>query len=216
MNTQKRRLFHFASSPYSRRTRLALAHKKLDAELCEARQNPKYLEEARQRTPLRTIPVLLEADGHTLGDSTAISHYLDRTYADAPALWHAGHAGFEIATLVDVALNALIDLGTRYYPLRGDPKWGEVKGEMMARAQSALDALGERAKGMGSTVSAAGWSAPEMWLFTATTWLETLPLRAPTNANVAQILSLGASLPEALSRWADAHRKRTDVIRLDA
>jgi hypothetical protein len=62
-------LYHFARSPFSRRVRLALAHKGLTAELREARANPAFLEEARALSPLRTMPVLLEEDGHAIGDS---------------------------------------------------------------------------------------------------------------------------------------------------
>jgi glutathione S-transferase len=160
--------------------------------------------------------VLVEPDGSALADSTAIAHYLDKAYADAPRLWHADLAGFEVAALVDIALNPLVDLGTRYYPLRDSAKWERVKSEMLGRAQAALDGLGERVKGMGATVHAAGWAAPDIWLFTMTTWLEGLPARASSEPNPAQIVSLGWRLPEALSRWADAHRKHADVLALDA
>jgi glutathione S-transferase len=37
---------------------------------------------------------------------------------------------------------------------------------------------------------------------------------AATNQNVAQVLSLGWSLPAPLSRWADSHRRRPDVTAL--
>jgi glutathione S-transferase len=212
----KRRLYHFSTSPFGRRARLALAHKKLEVELREARQNPAFFEEARKLTVARTVPVLVEPDGSALADSTAIAHYLDKAYADAPPLWRAGLAGFEVAVLVDIALNALVDLGTRYYPLMDSAKWEGVKSEMLGRAQAALDGLGERAKGMGATVYTAGWSAPDIWLFTMTAWLEGLPARAPSAPFPAQIVSLGWRLPEALSRWADAHRRRADVLALDA
>jgi glutathione S-transferase len=214
MVTAARRLYHFTTSPFSRRARLALAHKGLDVELREARENPAFFEEAQKLTAMRTVPVLVEPDGAAIADSTAIAHYLDKTYAGAP-LWHAGAAGFEIAVLVDAALNTLADLGTRYYPLKDSAKWDAVKGEMVGRVESALDALGERVKGMGATVHAAGWSAPDIWLFTMTAWLEGLPARAPTAPFPAQIVSLGWRLPEALSRWADAHRGRADVRALD-
>jgi glutathione S-transferase len=216
MVTVRRRLFHFVTSPFARRVRLALAHKKLDVELCDTRKYPAFSEEVRKLTVVRTVPVLVEPDGSVLADSSAIAHYLDKAYTDAPPLWLAGHAGFEIAALVDVALGSLVDLGTRYYTLRDSAKWDETKGEMLGRAQSALDGLAARAAGMGATVHAAGWSAPDMWLFTMTTWLEGLPARAASAPFPAQIVSLGWRLPEALTRWANAHRSRADVLALDS
>src|SRR5580692_1629886 len=55
-----RTLYHFRLSPYSRRARLALAHKGLDCELRDARENPALLEEARALVPFRTVPVLVD------------------------------------------------------------------------------------------------------------------------------------------------------------
>jgi glutathione S-transferase len=207
-------LYHFALSPFSRRVRLALAHKSLASELRDGRADPALLDEARAHTPLRTLPVLLEPDGRALGDSTAIAHYLDHAYPDAPQLWPRAdaHAVFEVATLVDVALNTLVDLGTRFYAARASDAWPGIQKEMIGRAQRALDALGDRVEKLAQpTVSRSGWCAADMWLFTAAAWLEGLPSRAPTNANVAQVVSLGWSLPPALSSWMDAHRARSDV-----
>ena len=58
-----RRLFHFPTSPFARRVRLALAHKGLTTELCDVRAHPEFLEESRRLSPLKTIPVLVEEDG---------------------------------------------------------------------------------------------------------------------------------------------------------
>jgi glutathione S-transferase len=211
-----RRLFVFPTSPFSRRIRLALAHKRLEAEVLDARAEPKYLEEARRLSPLRTVPVLEEPDGRVLGDSTAIAHYLDRAYIESPALWpsHPGeaHVAFEVANLVDFALNTLVDLGTRYYPLRHDPAWPSVKEEMLGRATRALAALENRARNReNKTITDAGWCAADMYLLTATVWIEGWPGRVSASPLVAQLVSLGATLPPALSRWADAHRSRPDV-----
>ncbi len=212
-----RTLYHFQHSPFSRRVRLALAHKGLDVELREARENPSWMREARDRVPFRTIPVLVDGD-HALGDSLAIVHWLDRAYPQAPRLWSDddAHAAFETAALVDVALDATIDLGTRYFVLHDHAAWGEVKREMAGRAQTALDALARRAASLGrATVAKSGWSAADMWLFTCAAWFAGLPQRAPTRPQIAQVLSLGITLPIALSRWADAHRDRADVRALD-
>jgi glutathione S-transferase len=211
-----RTLYHFKLSPYSRRARLALAHKGLDCDLRDARENPAFLEEARALVPFRTVPVLVD-DGRAMGDSTAIVHWLDRAYPQAPRLWPEGPddacAAFQVAELVDVVQSNVVDIGTRYYALRGDPAWDGVKGEVLGRASKAAAALAARVAGLSgrTTIASSGWSAPDMWLLAMVTWFEVMPARAPTHANSAQILTLGWSLPPELSRWADAHRDRSDV-----
>jgi len=213
-----RTLYHFRHSPYSRRTRLALSRKGLDVTLRDARENPEWLVEARRLVPLRTLPVLVDGE-HALGDSNAIAHWLDQAYAHAAPLWPGGgdaFAALETATTVDAALGAVVDLGTRYFALRDHPAWGPVKDEILGRARIALDALAARASALGRpTIAASGWSAADMWLFTAVAWFEGMPARASTSPNIAQILTLGLTLPSALSKWADAHRDRTDVGALD-
>src|ERR1700722_12797748 len=67
-----RKLYHFESSPFSRRTRLALVHKGLPHDLLEGRGEPPAADDPRKSWPLRTIPVLVAEDGHVIGDSTAI------------------------------------------------------------------------------------------------------------------------------------------------
>lgn len=208
-----RTLYHFRFSPFSRRVRLALAHKGLDVELREGREVPENLEEARKLAPVRTVPVYVD-EGRVLSDSNAIVHWLDRAYPQAPPLWpdgeHAAHA-LQAAALVDVVLDNVINVGTRYWPLRDHPAWPSVRDEMLGRARSAADALAS----MATRETIAGrWSAPDMYLLALTLWFESMPERRTTSANIAQILTLGFSLPPALSRWADAHRKRPDVLSL--
>jgi glutathione S-transferase len=203
-----RALYHFPTSPFSRRVRLALAHKGLEVDLKDARANPAFHEEARAKHPLKTVPLLVEPDGRAMGDSTSIAHYLDGAYP-GPRLWPAEHLVYDVTSLVDVILNTLVDTGTRYYALRDHDAWPTVKGEMMGRVQRALDGLAQRCDR--PTIASSGWSAADMWLFTMTAWLEGLPGRAPSFPLVAQIVSLGWTLPPALSRWADAHRARGDV-----
>jgi len=209
-----RTLYHYPQSPFSRRTRLALAHKGLDCELRDARANQAFVEEARKLVPFRTIPVLVDG-GHAMGDSTAIVHWLDRAYPGAPRLWPGGEDSadaFQVAALVDIVLNGVVDAGTRYYPLRNDAAWPGVKTEMVGRAQMAANALGERASSLGRpTVAKDGWSAADIWLTTLVLWFESMPARAATAANIRQIIELGFELPRALSTWADAHRGREDV-----
>jgi len=209
-------LFHIPQSPFARRIRLALIHKGLEVELRDVRANPSHMEESRRLSPLKTIPVLVEEDGRVIGDSTAISHYLDRTYPSSTPLWPMSPEDallvFDTAALVDVALNTIVDLGGRYFTLHDAPAWNGVKGEMVGRAQRALDALAERVSTLDRpTIARSGWSAADMWLFAAESWLAELPKRAATAPLPAQVVSLGWRLPPALSRWADLHRDRSEV-----
>jgi glutathione S-transferase len=209
-----RTLYHFTHSPFSRRTRLALAHKGLECELREARDNPAWLEEAQRLVPFRTIPVLVD-DGRAMADSGAISHWLDGAYPHSPRLWPEDEeslTALQLTALVDVALDTIVDLGTRYHALRDSPSWGDVKQEMLGRAHRALAALAElAAPRQGLSIVPSGWSVADMWLYTMVAWLDGLPARAPTNPRVAQVLSLGAAAPATLSAWAQAHRARDDI-----
>lgn len=208
-----RTLYYFRFSPFSRRVRLALAHKGLDVELREGREVPANFEEARKLSPLRTLPVYVDGT-RVLSDSGAIIHWLDRTHPEAPRLWPEGeHAAkaLQTAALVDAVLDNVIDLGTRYWPLREHAGWPSVRDEALGRARKAAEALADGA----TTETIAGpWSAADIYLLTLTLWFESMPERRATSPNIAQILTLGFSLPPRLSRWADAHRKRADVLSL--
>jgi glutathione S-transferase len=215
-----RTLYHFTHSPFARRVRLALAHKGLDVELREGRDNPAWMVEARRLVPLKTLPVLVDGD-QVLGDSTAITRWLDVAYPERPRIWPEGSDAFatlEVTTLVDVALTHITDLGTRYYPLRAHSAWEGVKSEMLGRAQRALDALAGRLLVLnGPTITSQGWSAADMWLYTASAWIEGMPSRVSTSQNIAQILEVGGwQLPDAVRNWAQLHRNRPDVRALDA
>jgi glutathione S-transferase len=211
-----RTLYHFKYSPFSRRTRLALMHKGLDAELREC-SDPAWRYEARARVSLRTIPVLVDG-ARALGDSVAITRWLDAAYPNAPRVWPAddaedAHLALEVAAHVDQALDAIVNTSTRYYALHGDRAWAGVRDEMMARAQIALDALAQRVEGLGRvTVARSGWSAADMWLLTAVVWLQGLPARVESSPNAKQIMHVGGwSVPPALGAWAQAHASREDV-----
>jgi glutathione S-transferase len=210
-------LYHFPTSPFARRVRLALALKKLAAELRDARAVPEHRAEVNRLNPLHTVPVLVD-DGTVVVDSTAICHYLERKFPDPP-LWPAGTAGaaaFEIMALCDAATNILSDCGMRYFALSQDEKFPAVREMMVGRAQRALDALSARvsARGDGRALCGGSWSAADIALYCLVTWLEGLPARAAHFPPAGQVVSLGWSLPPALAGWADQHRQRPDVIAL--
>ncbi|HEY2516657.1 MAG TPA: glutathione S-transferase family protein [Polyangiaceae bacterium] len=213
-----RTLYYFQYSPFSRRTRLALAHKGLECELKEARQEPAHRMKAARYWPLGTIPVFVDAGGSALGDSTAITRYLDAAYPERP-VWpterEAARVTMEVTSLVDAALNLIVDVGTRYFALSSHAEWANVRGELIGRAQRALDALATQVEGKdGRALTDHGWGAADMWLFTLVAWLEGLPARAPTAANIAQIMTLPWSVPPALTRWAAPLKERADVVAL--
>lgn len=205
-----RTLYHFPQSPFSRRTRLLLAHKGLPVELRDARSDAQNLAEAKALTPLGTLPVLREPDGRVLTDSYAIALYLEHAYEGPTFFPTAKEDAFlvgSVVTMVDRALNILVDVGTRYYVLRGDPAWDAVKKEQAERAQGALGELATLTSSLSrSTIAESGYGIADIWLATTVLWMEGLPTRAPTTPVVAQIMTLGVTLPPELSRWADAHR----------
>jgi glutathione S-transferase len=209
--------YHFPTSPFARRVRLALLHKGLSAELRDVRANPDHQTELRRINPLHTVPVLVDGE-RIVADSTAILHYVDRKIP-GPPLWPEGAAGaeaFELMTLADAVIAILADLGTRYHAFHDHPSFPEVRGQFIGRAQGALDRLAERVKGHpeGRALCGDAWSAADIALYTTVAWLEGLPARAKTQPAPARVMSLGWTLPSALSAWADPHRHRPDVIAL--
>jgi glutathione S-transferase len=210
-------LYHFPTSPFARRVRLALAHKSLSAELRDARAVPEHRAEVNRLNPLHTVPVLVD-DERVIVDSTAICHYLERKFPDPP-LWPAGMAGadaFELMALCDAVSNILSDCGMRYFPLSSAESFPQVRQAMVGRVTRALSELEARviARGDASTLCDSSWSAADIALYCLVTWLEGLPGRAASFPPAAQVVSLGWSLPSALSRWADRHRERSDVLAL--
>jgi glutathione S-transferase len=193
-------LYHFPTSPFSRRTRLALAHKGLDVELRDARADPSQRDIAGSKWPLRTIPVLVDGQD-AIGDSTAIVRWIDAKYPERP-VFSADDVRLELAvtTIVDGVLNILIDMGTRYHVTKED---------MLGRANDAASELSRISPQL------SGWSASEIWLYSMVAWLQGLPARVESNANVKKIVSLGFILPEPLSIWAAKHAQREDVRGLD-
>jgi glutathione S-transferase len=207
-----RTLYHFQQSVFSRRARLALAHKGLAVELRDGREDEAFLFQARRHTPIRTMPVLVD-EGRAVADSGAIAHYLDLAYPDRPALFPKGadaaRDALEITTLIDVAMSALVDMGTRYFAMRGDPAWKELSGERMDRAQAAIDAVA--AKANRPILAGDAWGAAEIWTLSATRWVGGFADRAETSPLVAQMITLGFRLPGALVGWAEQHEGRPEV-----
>ncbi|HYQ14623.1 MAG TPA: glutathione S-transferase family protein [Polyangiaceae bacterium] len=211
-------LYHFPTSPFARRVRLALALKRVSAELRDARAVPEHRAEVNRLNPLHTVPVLVDRE-RVVVDSTAICHYLERKYPDPP-LWPAGAAGadaFEIMALADAVHNILSDCGMRYHALSNDPHFAEVKANVVGRAQRALEALASRvtARKPGQALCGGEWSAADIAVYCLVTWLEGLPGRAAQFPPAGQVVALGWSLPAALSSWAEPHRSRPDVQALD-
>jgi glutathione S-transferase len=198
-------LYHFSTSPFARRVRLALAYKGLSAELRDARANPAYLAEVQALSPVHTVPVLVDGE-RVLTDSMAICQHLDRKVPE-PSLF--AHADFEIVSMVDTAIGILVDLGMRYHALHDHPEFKAVRDEYVGRSQRVFDRL--------ATLMPARedrWGFTEMAVYTMVAWLEGLPARGAVFAPAKQVAELGFRVPEALSQWAARHRQRPDVIAL--
>ena len=180
--------------------------------MLDARADEKLLAEARRLSPQATMPVLVD-DGRAVGDSTAIATYLDLAYPDRPMLFPKGavaaHETLSIVTLVDTAMNTLVELGTRFWPLRNDPAWEKVKTDRLARAQGSIDAVAALATK--PHLVGESWTVADMWALSATLWVAGMPARASTAPLVAQILTLGFRLPDSLVTWAKQHESRPDV-----
>lgn len=210
-------LYHFSTSPFARRVRLALALKGLSAELRDPRANPAFVPELRACSPMHTVPVLIDG-ARTVVDSNAIAHYLDRLQP-APALFPPGPGGalaFELAALADGVIGLIADLGGRYHALHDHPRFSEVRAQLIGRAQRSLELIEQKvlARGNGIPLCGSEWSWADIVVFTLVTWLEGLPIRAATQPVPAQMVSLGWTLPPLLSGWADQHRARPDVVQL--
>lgn len=209
-------LYHYPASPFSRRTRLALAHKERTVDLRDARADAAVEAEAQRLWPTRTLPVLVEPGGVVLGESGGITRYLDAAYGTAPRLYPVGRddaqRAAKVMALVDAALDGIVNLGTRYFDLKHDPHWPAVQDSLLGRAQACLDALGHLVTERGpQPIANEGWSVADMWLVTAVLWLEGIPARAATAKLAAQMASLPWSIPAPLLRWVEPWRGRADV-----
>lgn len=208
-----RALYHFEMSLFSRRARLGLALKGLDCELRDAREHAQFHDEARERFPLATLPVLVDGD-EVVGDSMAILRFLDVAYAEGPRLWPTERAqaarALAVVTLVDGAMSTLVDLGTRYHTLRDHPSFQSLAEERIGRARQALADVGERAGS--ASLTGAGFGAAEAVVFAAVEWLRGVPARVPSAPHLAPIVELGLVMPAPLLRWADGHRAMPEIV----
>ena len=210
-------LYHFPTSPYARRVRLALSLKGLTAELRDARSSAEHLNELRRLNPMHTVPVLVDGE-RVISDSSAICQYIDRKVPDPP-LWPRGLDGadaYELVALADGAIDVLVDLGLRYSPLRDHPRFEEVRAQYVGRAQRALDRLAEKVSERHRAPFLCGdeWSFADIAVCTTVMWLEGLPVRAVQFAPARNVVELGWTLPAALVDWTLARKKRDDVASL--
>jgi glutathione S-transferase len=80
-----RTLYHLWLSPFSRKIRLVLKEKTLDFDMVVERvweRRPEFL----ALNPAGDVPVLVEPDGTTLADATAITEYLEEIYPERPLI----------------------------------------------------------------------------------------------------------------------------------
>ena len=94
-----RTLYHHPLCPFSRKVRIVLAEKKLEADLVAERfweKRPEFLE----LSPSGDLPVLVEEGGTVLGDATAIAEYLDEVHREPPLLPAEPEARAEVRRLV--------------------------------------------------------------------------------------------------------------------
>lgn len=201
-------LYHFPTSPYARRVRLALAHKGLRAELRDARASAEHAAEVRRIHPLATVPVLVDGE-RIVVDSMAIVQYLD-AIQPAPPLWPEGIAraeAVEILEVLDRGLGILTDIGMRYSPVNE-----QARAEHVGRSQRALEWVA--AKADREFLAGDRWSVADMGVVASVLWLEGLPARAAAFPPAKQVVDLGWTIPPALVRWVDRHRTRADVTSL--
>jgi glutathione S-transferase len=102
-----RRLYHFCLQPASRKLRILLKEKSLEFEL-QAENAWERREAFLALNHAGEVPVLVEPDGTTLADATAIAEYLDEMFPEPPLLGKTPLARAEVRRLVgwfDVKFN---------------------------------------------------------------------------------------------------------------
>ena len=92
------KLYHFPLSPFCRKVRLCLAEKKIECELVEERYWEQDADFPR-RNPGAKIPVL-QMDGKTMAESSAICEYLEEVYPDPALMPRNADDRYEVRRLV--------------------------------------------------------------------------------------------------------------------
>ena len=82
------KLYHFASSPNSRRVRIFLAEKRLTIPLVavDLGKGEQHSDAYRAINPRRVVPTLVLEDGTAIGEVPAICRYIEETYPTPPLL----------------------------------------------------------------------------------------------------------------------------------
>jgi glutathione S-transferase len=199
-------LYHFPTSPFSRRVRIAAGLKGLPLELRDARNDPAHREASDRLNPMHTTPVLV--DQHTvLTQTSTILQYLDVHHPEPP-LFPTGErriATAEWIAAADNVITTLVDLGLRYSAVHDAPRFPAVRDELGARAQRTLDALAR------SISASKEWQAGEHAVFTFVVWYSNMPSRVAVYPPSQKMLDVGLKLPSELVAWADQHRERPEV-----
>jgi len=128
------RLHHFPLSPFCRKVRLSLAEKKIEVELIDTRYWEKTPELMR-RNPAGKVPIL-QMDGKTLTESSAINEYLEERYPEPPLMPSRPDGRYEVRRLVswfddkfhnEVTANLLYERVNKKISGQGYPDSGKIK-----------------------------------------------------------------------------------------
>ena len=130
-----RKLYHLWLSPFSRKVRLALKEKGLDFTLQVEKvweRRPEFL----ALNPAGLVPVLVEDEGPTLCESTAICEYLDEVYGGRRLIGGDAGARAEIRRLVswfdlkfgrEVSEHLLFEKLMRRFMAMGEPDSAAIR-----------------------------------------------------------------------------------------
>jgi glutathione S-transferase len=128
-------LYHIPLSPFSRKVRLVLAEKRIPFDLKLERVWERRAE-FLALNPACTVPVLQDANGLVLADSSAICEYLDEAYPDLPLLGRTLSERAEVRRLVawfdqkfntEVTRNLLHERQMKRLLGRGNPDAGAIR-----------------------------------------------------------------------------------------
>jgi len=130
-----RLLYHLWLSPFSRKVRLVLGEKKLDADL-KVEKVWERREEFLALNPAGAVPVLVEDDGSVLAESGAIVEFLDETHAEPPLLGRSPAmraetrrltAWFDLKFYTEVTANLVDEKIMKRFLGLGEPDSGAIR-----------------------------------------------------------------------------------------